>query len=500
VNLSFRVQSAPWLLVHEMRLTWRNVLHGPSVSWRLLFVAGVFIISTLVLGVPLAVSLRRVAVPVIGVTVAAGIAILIYLFTLGLSLAIRAATDALYDRGDFDLLFASPISATAVIFVRCGAIAANIFIGSALFVTPFTLPLAVLGHPSWLCAYFVMAAMAATATASGLLLTITLFRTLGPKWTRAAAQILAVLFGAGVFLASQATSIFGHERFQAWLLRSGNVSRTRPWTEDFASWPIRALTGEAGPLIAIVTMSCLLFLVTTLWVGRRFASDAGAAAGGAYTPPGRKELKAFASGLFANTLKKEIRLLGRDITLLTQVFARLFYLLPLTFLLLRNAHGHAMIRLPLGVGLVTLMTGQTIDALVWITVAAEDAPDLIASSPAPPSSIIQAKLAAAVTPLAAVLATPLIVLTLLAPIPGLAATLGCAGVAFANGFVGLRLQKPAQRSAFRRRGTESIAAGVAAFLISLLIAGAAGLMAARSIFGLIPLLIAGAALIAINQL
>lgn len=497
----FPVQTTPWLIAHEMRLAWRALRWGRGSKWRLPVLGGIFVLATLGLGLPLAVSLRRVAVPINSLAVASGLGIVLYLVTLGISLAIRAATDAFYDRGDLDLLFSSPLEGRVVLFVRSGVISINIFLGSALFVTPFLLPVAVLGHPFWLGAYGVMAATAMAATSIGLVVTVLLFRVLGPRHTRAVAQLLAILFGTGVFLASQAPVLFGKERVRLWLAQIGATSASKSWWEDLPSWPLRALMGEPGPLGAILILSGFVFLTTTYGVGERFVGDTARAGGVSHSSPANARTRVkFSGGLFAVTLQKELRLLGRDITLLTQVFARLFYLLPLAFILVRNAYSHLSLLIPTGVALVTLLAGQTADALVWITVAAEDAPELIASSPAAPRVITRAKLTAALAPLGLLLFGPLLILTVFAPVAGLAASLGCAANSVANGIIGLKLQKPAPRSTFRRRSGESITAGVVAFVMSLLIAGGAGLAAATSVFAAIPLLIAGAVLIFITQL
>lgn len=499
--MAFRVQSIPWLVAHEMRLTWRGLRRGGASRWRVPVIGAIFGLTMLGLGVPLAVSLYAVQLPVSSLAVAGGLGIVLYLLTLGVSLAIRAATDAFYDRGDLDLLFSSPLDGRVVLFVRSGVIAINIFLGSALFVTPFLLPVALVRHKGWFCAYLVMASTAMAATSVGLTVTVLLFRVLGPRRTRGVAQLLALIFGSGVFLASQAPALFGKARVDHWLAQLGAASASKPWWRDLPSWPFRALVGEPGPLAAVLTLAFLLFLATTYWVGHRFTDDAARASSVATPSTVRQQsITTFSGGLFAATVRKELRLLRRDITLLTQVFARLFYLLPLTFILVRNAYSHLSIAIPTGVALVTLFAGQTANAMVWITIAAEDAPDLIASSPASPQMITRAKLTAALAPLGLLLMGPLAILTYLDPWAGLAACLGCGVNGFANGIVGLKLQKPAPRSTFRRRGAESITAGVVGFVISVIIAGAAGLAAAHSIFAAIPLLIAGAALILIYQL
>src|SRR5208282_4588006 len=97
------------------------------------------------------------------------------------------------------------------------------------------------------------------------------------------------------------------------------------------------------------------------------------------------------------------------------VLLRVLYLLPTIFLVLRGAGSGQTLVLPFGAGLLAFMSGQVASSLTWITVSAEDAPELIAASPASPTSLRGAKLAAGLAPLAILLFVPLIVLTALAP-------------------------------------------------------------------------------------
>ncbi len=135
-----------------------------------------------------------------------------------------------------------------------------------------------------------------------------------------------------------------------------------------------------------------------------------------------------------------------------------------------------------------------------MTLAAEDEPDLIASSPAPPPLIHRAKIAAAVAPVGALLAAPRVILLTLLPLAGATAVLGCAAAATAGGLVNSWLQSPAKRSDFRRRGQASWVVGVAESLICALIAAAAGLTAASSpLLGMIPAVVAAVVLGALSQ-
>ena len=107
-----------------------------------------------------------------------------------------AAVDAFYQRGDLDLLLASPVSPVRILTVRAIAIAVNPALLFWALATPFLLPAAVLGHPELLAVYPVIGAMALLATAAGLALAIFLFRVIGPRRTRTVAQVLGAVIGA----------------------------------------------------------------------------------------------------------------------------------------------------------------------------------------------------------------------------------------------------------------------------------------------------------------
>jgi ABC-2 type transport system permease protein len=153
------------------------------------------------------------------------------------------------------------------------------------------------------------------------------------------------------------------------------------------------------------------------------------------------------------------------------------------------------------VGGVTFVVGQTVLTLAMIMIAGEEAPDLLLSSPTSAQTLRRAKMAAAILPVAVVMAAPLIILTVLEPLAGVAAILGCVFNALANTLIAARLQKPAPRAAFRRRGGgASLTAALVSLAIGGLISSAAGLATAASIFALIPLILAVGGLAIINEL
>jgi ABC-2 type transport system permease protein len=395
--------STLWVLGHELRLGWRRMTRTRGrrrwASASLWLTLGVPVILTL-LSIPMGLGLRRVDLPVVPATILAAAALLGVIFTLMLSQTLAAAVDALYERNDLDLLFSSPLQPRRVMTVRFLGVAVSVFSFFGYFLAGPLVVVAVLGHPAWLATLAVLISIALGASGVGLLIAAVLFRVLGARRTRTVAQVLAALIGAAFFLGIQARNILGRSSSDSLL---GQIAR-RAADPDLrlppgADWPLRAMIGHPLPLAAVIAAGAGLFWLANAWLGPRFAEDAAAAAG-AGASRGRRSagMGAFATGPFAATLRKEWRLLARDPALLTQVLLRVLYMLPLGFLLLRQAADHNEYMLPGAAAGVALMASQVAGSLAWITISAEDAPDLLACAPAEIGEVRRGKMAAAAPP------------------------------------------------------------------------------------------------------
>jgi len=182
------------------------------------------------------------------------------------------------------------------------------------------------------------------------------------------------------------------------------------------------------------------------------------------------------------------------------VLLRVLYLLPVTFLLLRSAAGHQAFALPGGAAAITFMAGQVGASLTWITVSAEESPELLQCAPASAGLVRNAKLLAALAPLGLLLAVPLAIITAAAPAAGLAATAGATAAAYAAGLINAWYPTPGKRSDFlRRRRSGSILVGLAYFFVSALIAAATGLAAVMLAWALIPAALTVVALLVLRR-
>lgn len=502
MSLPFKPASTAWLLAHELRLAWRGFLagrkgRGPGALIAFVILGGLIVFG----GVAMGLALRGQQVPVVPLAVVIVDLALAVILTLMLSSTLAASADALYERGDLDLLFSSPLAPRKVLFVRALGLAVN---AGLWFMVPAVLlltPSIVLGHPAWLGVFVVLAAAALAASGVGLLLAMALFAVIGPRRTRTVAQVMAALIGAAFFLASQYRNLMGQKASESLFARIATDAREgRIQPPPFADLPLRAALGEPIPLLILVVLGAGIFLFAAQTLGRRFA-DAAAATQGAETRKGaRGPTRAFAAGPFQATVRKELRLISRDAALLSQVLLRVLYMLPLALVMARGAAHMPVWALAGPAAAVTFLAGQVAGSLVWITVSAEDTPDLLAIAPAPMGVLRQAKLTAALLPVAVLLAIPIAVLAWYAPLAGLWTAIGAGLSAWTAGLIGVWYQKPGKRADFRRRRGGSVLATLAELFVATLIGVATALaVAGWLVWALPPLIVAGAVMMALRR-
>jgi ABC-2 type transport system permease protein len=204
--------------------------------------------------------------------------------------------------------------------------------------------------------------------------------------------------------------------------------------------------------------------------------------------------------VFLATLRKELLLIGRDAALLSQVLLRVLYLIPTALVLGRNAADGTGAALAGGAGVVVFLAGQVAGSLAWITLSAEESPDLLAVSPARIATLRRAKLAAAMAPVMLFLALPIAVLGWFAPAAAAWTAVGALAAAWSSGLINVWHQRPGKRSEFKRRGGASWMATIAEMVVSALLAGAVGLaVAGLPVWGLIPLALAAVALLSLRR-
>lgn len=494
--------SVPFLLTHELRLAWRAVFPRRAGGRTRRFAIPPIVLLPLILavaaallGIPVGRALANVDIVLNPLVVLIADAAVALVFTLMLSQTLVSAVQVFYERGDLDLLLSSPVSPTRVLTVRTLAMAVSPALVVWALLTPIVLPVAVLGHPELLATYLMAAALAVLASSVGIALALALFTAIGPRRTRAVAQVLAAVIGALFVIVANIPSLVGNRDAEdAWARLAREAATGEIEIADIFYWPARALAGDPLPLFLFCIAAGAVFAVVATLVGRRFADNAAAAQGSAMAArrrPGRREVR-FGGGAFRAVLSKEMRLLRRDPGLISQLLLRIFYLVPLTFAIIQGSDSATGFSLATAAGAVALLAGQLAGSIAWITISAEDSPQLLAASPMPIRFFWRAKLAATLLPPGLLVLPAVIGIALFSPPAGLVAAVGAAGSGASAALVNLWLQKPARRREFRRQWHTNFAASILELLMSLSWAAAAGLAVYGSLWALAP---AGLALV-----
>lgn len=450
--------SSLWLLRHELRLAWYGAAINKGGRRRMGWASiAVWLLAWTTLHVLAFVVLRKVPP---GGVMDARLAIpatltLLAVATFMLSSALTGSVKALFERGDLDLLLSSPLSSRSIFTVRLLGVVVS---GAALYLFLFG-PLVhvgvALGQFGWIGVYVTIATTATLMACLGMLLTLALVRMLGARRTRVLAQVLGALAGAVLFLLSQAYSMFSQDAGTGAVERSLQRLSQLPWlAPDSPLWlPGRAILGEPLPMLGMAVLGVAAFALTVGRTHRFFVHGLQQAAGSdraVRKPAGKMHLR-FRRSLFDTVVAKEWRLIVRDPHLISQVLLQLVYLVPVVFLVLRKdgAPGPAI-----GAGLALLCSSLT-SSLAWIIVSAEDAPDLLQSSPAAGRTIVLAKLAASVMPPLLLVALPLLWLVAHAPLAGLLISFVVVGSVLSAALIVRWQGRPALRSDFKTRGKEN---------------------------------------------
>ena len=500
-----RPGSIRWLMAHELRLFWRR---GKMNSRSGLIIIGLVLAGWLAMSFfmlrglgPLIPPPPFLNGPADGLTLTIIGVVVAFIGSVMMSGAILAAVEAIYTRNDLDLLLSSPISPWRVLVVRASAIAVSALPLYAGMLGPPLLWMAVFSSPLWLSALVVLASLAFAATGIALLIVTGLFRLIGPKRTRVLAQVISALAGAAVFLTFQLFNINtrGDERVN----QQDIVEMIRRLDLDPQAWwlfPSRAFTGDIPSTLLWLAVVCVVFPLGVFVFSRRFVADAAAAS----TMGQRKRVTdarvaEVRGGVMRSVMRKEMRLLLRDPLLLSQVGLQLIYFIPLVFILFRPDRGLTLSEAAFAPAL-TLLSSALAGSLTWITVSAEDAPDLLASAPIRPQAIDRAKWLSAVLPVLALMAIPVAILLWREPWAGAWSAGGVLCASTSAALIGLWRRAPGSRRDFvRRRAKGSLMSGLGQAFVAISIAGAAGLGAhGLPWLALIPAIL-GAAVLGVLQ-
>ena len=473
-----------WLAHHELRLAWRD--------WWSMLTAGkprrARVVALAMLG--FAVVMHFIAFSIVArfaaidpdadrgtLVVITGCAVLAW--SLMMSQAMESVTRAFYARSDLDLILSSPVVARRVFAVRIATMAGSTMFMALLLAAPFINILIYRGGWRWLTAYGVVIAVGAAAAALSVALTVALFRLIGPKRTRLAAQVVAAIVGATFVIGLQIAAILSYGTISHLaFLQSDKLVAFVPAIESIVWWPARAILGDLTALAAVLAVGVVMLAGAVVTFSARFGEHAVAAAGvsdaGVFQPRTTLFRRISSKGALR---RKEWTLLRRDPWLASQTLMQLLYLLPPALMLWRAFGSHSE-DLVLLVPVLVMAAGQLAGGLAWLAISGEDAPDLVATAPIPTNFIVRAKMEAVTGSVALVFAPFVLAMALASPRDAFAAALGVGISAASATLIQLWFRTQAKRKHFRRRQTSSRVATFAEAFSSIAWAATAGLAAA----------------------
>lgn len=482
-----------WFARHEARLAWRDWLSLMTSGHprRARTVAAGFLVFALFLHGIAWVMLRSSA-DLMGkpdtreLVVITGT--LLVSWSLMLSQAMESVTRAFFARGDLDLILASPTSVSRLFAVRIAAMAVTIVLMTLVMGAPFIDTLVWLGGVHWLGVYAVAAALAMDSVAVAVILTVVLFRVIGPRRTRVVAQVVAAVIGSAFATGLQFAAIlsFGATPQMAVVQMTALVKHA-PSAGSAIWWPARAVLGDPAVLAALVVLSTVALVVVIRIFAPRFGQLALATSNVAHTTPRPVRLRSrYRDSTPEQALRrKERTLLLRDPWLLSQTLMQLFCLLPAALLLWRNFYIHTA-----GSGLVVpiliVAAGQLGGGLAWLAVSGEDAPQLIASAPLSAARIFRAKAEVVLGGIGLIFCPFVVLLAAFAPFAALVSAVGVVIAAGSALAIQYWFRTQAKRSTFRRRQTSSRVATFAEAFSSIGWAGTGALAATGTWLAVIP--------------
>ena len=458
-----RPGSLPWLVLHDVRVKarGREGRWGRIIAMLLLALLPIVGGAVMAWGVRLGPDLPLAALGYVG-TVLLGM--LLVMVSSAYAHVLRLGRD----RGELELLLTAPLPVARVVAARVAGVQAVVALPFLLLTAPFFLFSALFGHVTWVAGPLVVMALAVVATALALTIATLLDRLLGPKLAKLVAQVAGVGLAAAVFALGQAPN-FAPKWFDAQL---AFFSQRPPAPLD---WPALAVFGQPLPLITVLALA-LAAAQCSAWLAASRMEAAPADPTAAPHVPRRSRRVRFGGSASAALFSKELKLLGRDPELISQIGQQLVFMVPILALIFTDGQVTPARLAAAGV----FLAGALSSSLAWLVLCAEDAPDLIAAAPLRPGVAIRAKLAAALTPPLLMVSVLALVVLPKSPV-AVAVMLPMALLAgLASAAMQAWTQPPARRSAFRKRYRSSLLMAVGEFVLLGSLAGATRLLLAGS--------------------
>ena len=467
-----------WLLRHELRLAAR--FGDKAGAWRGRLPMLLLMLVPAGLGIALAIALRTLPETPTPDGLAVATVLLGTLLMLMVSRALILVLRVFHERADLDLLLSAPLPPERVLAAKAVGVYALVTLPFVVLFGPFLAATAWFGHPRWLGGLPMLVVAAVLATSLSFAIADRLTRLFGKRRTRTIIQVGVGTLAAVVFLLSQSSSIAPKTASRLF----SHVSLDLPPPLD---WPAQAIFAAPLPLLVMLGLA-----VASAWGAARLAADnfAQPDVDVAASPAARTGPIRFRSGLMTTLVTKEIKLLLRDPELLSQVMLRLIYIIPIVGLMFGELRDAAAIGGRVAAA-CTLFAGLLASSLAWLTVCAEDAPELIDAAPVRAAVVQRAKLVAACLPPLAFVLAPIAFVATRSILAAGAALVVSAVAAVTAALLQAWFGKRQSRSSFRSRQRNSIALSIGESVMVAAWSGVAALLARGSPWAIAPLIVAG---------
>ena len=239
------------------------------------------------------------------------------------------------------------------------------------------------------------------------------------------------------------------------MLTSDKAAAYAPDLDSPLWWPAYAAIGNGEALSLLLATSLVLLGSVMAIFSPKFAGTVVSASAAATTTRRGSRTTTFRRRSRQQALRwKEFMLLRRDPWLVSQSLMQLLYLVPPALMLWRSfsdSSGAVILIAPV----IVMAAGQLAGGLAWLTISGEDAADLVATAPMPPSRVTRAKVELVLITIAVIFAPLVAALAYASPLQAAITAMFVVIATVSAAAIQLWFRVQAKRSQFRRRQTSS---------------------------------------------
>jgi ABC-2 type transport system permease protein len=402
--MNFQQGTLPWFLQHELRLWWRN-FSGKWIVIGTMALFGIFMAVMLTLWLSFAAISDRIrqlmffeSIPDGLLWAAGGVCLL--LFTFSLLSATHQTLSMMFERSDLDLLISSPISTKTVLTSRLLGLAIENFLGICLFFVPLTIVIVPLGFIRLLGIYPALFAICIITSSLAILINLALVKLLGARNARIVSQFMGYILSIVFFLLSQSATLF-EKQLQAALVWWNQATLPNGFfhSQGWIWLPAKAIFSDFPSLTLLLISSAAILWLTVQVSHLAFVKGTQQSLTTKKNHPQSNQKIRFKTNSNWIFLLKEWRSIIRNPYILSRLLYTIIAYIPLLILVFQRSNAQSADRI-----LATLSTGIPLfgatfsSTLGAICFSAEEAPDLLKSSPVPSNHLRWLKLLAVLIP------------------------------------------------------------------------------------------------------